>query len=248
MDPAAWGRPTGTRSFPRGGRAPLAGGSSAVLPLAGGYPSLPRDACERRRLLSRGSGAARIAPAPLERIEERTRGCEASLILCATRTSRSSCTCRPVSDRQPGSVGIQAYEGHDPGPHRVEMGAPHARYAVAERRENGWRWIFAVAYDWNAAARLAEQRDGPIGCARSERASSQLRGLLESRSIEGDAAAAPNRESNMVMDYWGGGRPNRRHTGIVPTLGCEHGGCPIAAALSGCSSIHHAASGALCDR
>ncbi len=59
-------------------------------------------------------------------------------------------------------LGIQAYEGHDPGPHRVEMGAPHARYAVAERRGNRWAVdFFAVDYAWDAAARLAEERGRP---------------------------------------------------------------------------------------
>src|SRR6202453_4933326 len=98
--------------------------------------------------------------APLRRIEERTKGCRASLIFCGhshiPRLVQMSTGQMIVN---PGSVGIQAYEGHDPGPHRVEMGAPHARYAVAERRENRWAVdFFAVAYDWEAAARLAERR------------------------------------------------------------------------------------------
>jgi diadenosine tetraphosphatase ApaH/serine/threonine PP2A family protein phosphatase len=62
----------------------------------------------------------------------------------------------------PGSVGIQAYEGHDPAPHRVEVGAPHARYAIAERRDERWAVeFFGVAYDWDAAARLAQARGRP---------------------------------------------------------------------------------------
>jgi hypothetical protein len=56
-------------------------------------------------------------------------------------------------------VGIQAYEGHDPGPHTVEVGSPHARYAIAERSPAGWAAEFyAVPYAWNAAAELARER------------------------------------------------------------------------------------------
>jgi predicted phosphodiesterase len=101
-----------------------------------------------------------LRPAPLRRIEERTQGCDASLIFCGhSHIPKLVHLSTGQVIVNPGSVGIQAYEGHDPGPHRVEMGAPHARYAVAERR--GRRWsvdFFAVAYDWDAAALLAEER------------------------------------------------------------------------------------------
>jgi putative phosphoesterase len=101
-----------------------------------------------------------LRPAPLRRVEERTKGVGASLILCGhSHIPKLVHLSTGQVIVNPGSVGIQAYEGHDPGPHRVEMGAPHARYAVAERREDRWAVdFFAVAYDWEAAARLAEQR------------------------------------------------------------------------------------------
>ncbi|MGD0491135.1 MAG: metallophosphoesterase family protein [Steroidobacteraceae bacterium] len=104
-----------------------------------------------------------LRPAPLRRIEERTKGIQASLILCGhSHIPKLVHLSSGQLIVNPGSVGIQAYEGHDPGPHRVEMGAPHARYAVAERRGNRWAVdFFAVAYDWEAAARLAEQRERP---------------------------------------------------------------------------------------
>ena len=58
-------------------------------------------------------------------------------------------------------MGIQAYEGTI----RFRIGwtgAPHARYAVAERRGNRWAVdFFAVDYDWDAAARLVEERGRP---------------------------------------------------------------------------------------
>lgn len=57
----------------------------------------------------------------------------------------------------PGSVGLQAYEDDRPFPHRVEMGSPHARYAVVTRTGSDWRAEFrAVEYDWAAASATAE--------------------------------------------------------------------------------------------
>lgn len=57
----------------------------------------------------------------------------------------------------PGSAGQPAYEADDaPKPHRVEMGTPHARYAIVERRPAGWQVEFrALVYDHAAAARRA---------------------------------------------------------------------------------------------
>ncbi|MCU0774763.1 MAG: metallophosphatase family protein [Ideonella sp.] len=57
----------------------------------------------------------------------------------------------------PGSAGQPAYEADDsPKPHRVEMGTPHARYAIVERRAAGWQVEFrALVYDHEAAARRA---------------------------------------------------------------------------------------------
>jgi len=55
----------------------------------------------------------------------------------------------------PGSVGLPAYTDVEPVKHAMEMGAPHARYAVLERRKAGDPWQVSfrvVAYDWNAAA------------------------------------------------------------------------------------------------
>lgn len=62
----------------------------------------------------------------------------------------------------PGSVGLPAYAEDWPLPHVVETGSPHARYAIVERGAGGWTAsLRAVAYDWAAAACLAEARDRP---------------------------------------------------------------------------------------
>jgi predicted phosphodiesterase len=98
-----------------------------------------------------------LKPAPVGRVEERSRSCDASLILCGhshlPRVIRLGTGQLVVN---PGSVGIQAYEGHHPGPHVVEVGSPHARYAVLESTRHGWKAdLVAVPYDWDEAAKLA---------------------------------------------------------------------------------------------
>jgi hypothetical protein len=62
----------------------------------------------------------------------------------------------------PGSVGLQAYSGDDPVPHAIEVGSPHARYALLDRAAGHWRTAFrTVAYDWETAARQAAERNRP---------------------------------------------------------------------------------------
>lgn len=58
----------------------------------------------------------------------------------------------------PGSVGLQAYEDDEPWRHRMELGSPHARYALMDRTAAGWTFAHRmVAYDWRAAASKAER-------------------------------------------------------------------------------------------
>ena len=56
----------------------------------------------------------------------------------------------------PGSVGLPAYDDSDGGYHRVQTGAPHASYAIAERVAAGWQvQLLRIAYDWQQAAQRA---------------------------------------------------------------------------------------------
>lgn len=58
----------------------------------------------------------------------------------------------------PGSVGLPAYTHDAPFPHVMEAGSPHARYALLERREEGWVVEHrAVPYDWQTAAKTARR-------------------------------------------------------------------------------------------
>ena len=101
-----------------------------------------------------------LRPASLDSIEARSRGADASLILCGhSHIPRLAHLSNGRTIVNPGSVGIQAYIGHDPGPHTVEIGSPHARYAIAERSARGWRVdLIGVPYDWDSAAELARLR------------------------------------------------------------------------------------------
>jgi predicted phosphodiesterase len=109
-----------------------------------------------------------LKPAPVGRVEERSSSCDASLILCGH--SHMPRVVRLGSGQivvNPGSVGLQAYGGHDPAPHAVEVGSPHARYALLETTRHGWKAdLVAVPYDWDRAAKLAA-RNGREDCARA---------------------------------------------------------------------------------
>jgi predicted phosphodiesterase len=102
-----------------------------------------------------------LIPASSADIEARTGDCDASLILCGhshiPRVAHVHAGDRTIVN--PGSVGIQAYAGNHPIPHILELGSPHARYAIAERSSLGWTVeLIAVPYDWHAAALLADQK------------------------------------------------------------------------------------------
>jgi predicted phosphodiesterase len=99
----------------------------------------------------------------LKCIEQRTVGCDAALIFCGhTHIPRVVHLTTGQIIVNPGSVGIQAYDGHHPVAHRVEVGSPHARYAIAEHSASGWIvQLIAVPYDWESAARLAQLRGRP---------------------------------------------------------------------------------------
>jgi diadenosine tetraphosphatase ApaH/serine/threonine PP2A family protein phosphatase len=62
----------------------------------------------------------------------------------------------------PGSVGMPGYRDVLPVPHVMEAGTPHARYAIVEKLASGWAAeLHAVPYDFEAAARQAEQHGRP---------------------------------------------------------------------------------------
>jgi predicted phosphodiesterase len=60
----------------------------------------------------------------------------------------------------PGSVGLPAYSGSTPVPHKVESGTPHAKYAVVTLRNAVLHVdLRQVEYAWEIAARRASELD-----------------------------------------------------------------------------------------
>ncbi|WP_342119478.1 metallophosphoesterase family protein [Pseudoduganella sp. OTU4001] len=94
---------------------------------------------------------------------ERAGNAPASLILCGhTHVPRSVLLEDGRLVVNPGSVGLQAYSDEHPYPHKAENGTPHARYAIVERTAGGWAVEqYAVPYDWEAAAQVAERHGRP---------------------------------------------------------------------------------------
>jgi predicted phosphodiesterase len=86
-----------------------------------------------------------------------------SLVLCG-HTHLSGIV--QVSSRllvvNPGSIGLPAYRHDTPWPHCMESGSPHARYAVVQDLNRGWRVEHrAILYDWEAAAKRAHDVGRP---------------------------------------------------------------------------------------
>ncbi|MBR0900347.1 metallophosphoesterase family protein [Bradyrhizobium tropiciagri] len=101
----------------------------------------------------------RICTTPIEEIEHRAAGINASLILCGhTHIPR---VVRLRDGRliiNPGSVGCPGYDDAVPVPHKMETGTPDACYAVLERSQQGWGAMFRyVPYDHLSMAELARR-------------------------------------------------------------------------------------------
>lgn len=110
-----------------------------------------------------GAGhATGISPATADEVRERLGATAQSghtLVLCGHTHVPRLAQCGDVLIVNPGSVGLQAYDDAHPHPHVVENGAPHARYAIAEKTGVGWRVdLRAVPYDHLAQSRVAASR------------------------------------------------------------------------------------------
>ena len=105
-------------------------------------------------------GKVRIAT-PAE-VKRRLDGTSARIVLCGhTHVPRIVALDDGRLIVNPGSVGLPAYTDDTPVPHANQMGAPHARYAVLERRKAADPWQISfrvVAYDWGAAGKRAADK------------------------------------------------------------------------------------------
>jgi predicted phosphodiesterase len=87
---------------------------------------------------------------------------DASIVLCGHTHLPRIVTIGGVLVVNPGSVGWAAYRDDRPAPHAVEVGSPHARYAILTRTPSGWLpELRAVPYDWGEAACQAERHGRP---------------------------------------------------------------------------------------
>jgi predicted phosphodiesterase len=107
--------------------------------------------------------AGHVVLAPQTVIAARLAGAgDACVVLCGHSHVPRVVTVGGVLVVNPGSVGWAAYSDTQPAPHAVEVGSPHARYALLTRTGAGWSpSLRAVSYDWEAAARQAERHGRP---------------------------------------------------------------------------------------
>jgi len=117
---------------------------------------------DSRYLLETVEPNGQVRLATRAEIRRRLGGANAQVVLCAhSHQPRLVALDDGRIVINPGSVGLAAYTDKEPAPHAMEMGAPHARYAVLERRKSGepWHVTFRVVdYDWNAAAERASAK------------------------------------------------------------------------------------------
>jgi putative phosphoesterase len=108
-----------------------------------------------------GSPGMRAATAA--ELAQRLGACRAGVVLCGhshvPRTMQVRNGNRDTLVVNPGSVGLQAYDDVHPHVHRVEIGSPHARWALLQRGAEGqWRVEHRLTpYDWATAAAQAER-------------------------------------------------------------------------------------------
>jgi putative phosphoesterase len=105
----------------------------------------------------------RVRLATRSEITRRLAGVQAPIVLCAhSHVTRYVALDHDRLVVNPGSIGLPAYTDTEPVKHSMEMGAPHARYAVLDRRKaaDPWHVTFrVVAYDWGGAAARAAAKD-----------------------------------------------------------------------------------------
>jgi len=107
-------------------------------------------------------GFSGMRPATAAEVAERLGDVQAEVVLCGHTHVPRAATAGTALIVNPGSVGLQAYEGDLPHPHIMEIGSPHARWALLQHTPAGWQVTqHAVPYDWASAAAQAERNGRP---------------------------------------------------------------------------------------
>jgi predicted phosphodiesterase len=106
----------------------------------------------------RTGGSPGMRQATAEEVAERLGSCRAPLVLCGHTHMPRVFMSGPTLVVNPGSVGLQAYDDTHPHAHVVEVGSPHARWALLDDAGGAWRVeLRCVPYDWESAASQAER-------------------------------------------------------------------------------------------
>lgn len=105
--------------------------------------------------------AERLRPAPMQVLRDRlgAAGLAARVVLCghSHRTGMVQVPGGPLVVN-PGSLGLPGFRISREPAHRQEAGTPHARYAVLHLDGDAVQVeLLAIAYDWDTAARRAEE-------------------------------------------------------------------------------------------
>jgi predicted phosphodiesterase len=110
----------------------------------------------------------RLVPAPLGTLRKRLGrdGMAARIVLCG-HSHQSGVVRVPEGPLvvNPGSCGLPGFRiTRGEHPHVAEARSPHARYALLTLEEGGADRVdlLAVPYDWESAARKAEERNAPV--------------------------------------------------------------------------------------
>ena len=99
-----------------------------------------------------------VLPAKPEEIQARLGSTDAELVACGhTHIPRVVTAPGGTLIVNPGSVGLPAYDDDQPTYHRMQTGSPDARYAVVERRPDGWSCeLISLPYSFEPMAKQAE--------------------------------------------------------------------------------------------
>lgn len=101
-----------------------------------------------------------LISATAAQIQQRTATVAAPVILCGHSHRPGSIRTRSGQwIVNPGSVGLPAYSDDQPCRHVSESGSPDSRYAIIEKKQNGWIvQLLSIPYDFHPMAALAAQQ------------------------------------------------------------------------------------------
>lgn len=129
----------------------------ATLELQGGILAMHGTLESDKRYLLHDKVDGRIALASRASLRSRLEGVNAGLVLCGHSHSQHVAAVGGMLVVNPGSVGEPRYADDDD-VLVAEAGSPHARYAIATRRDARWSVeLFALEYDWSVVVERARE-------------------------------------------------------------------------------------------